>query len=292
MPSHDEWIVQSKSLSVAGRHMKAFSERRLTYDSDALNAVLGILDHLAESDEDPVYHIWGVPLALYSREGLSTSSRRVSYEIALNWYHEQPCRRRSGFPTWSSIAWDGPAQYSYQDQPMVPDDIEIRILRSEGSESLEDYVESGCVRRDSGSGEAPARLGLIQATTVPIEMVFIDGELNGAKLRLANDLDVISHVCLDEAGRIGQGTLLGVIIYRDYSSKRLLILVLTRNGEIYERVGFIIFDEDDIELYKFKHSRVRDRTTGEAITDAQELKRNLERPVRFISESRQDIILG
>ncbi|KAH7350397.1 heterokaryon incompatibility protein-domain-containing protein, partial [Pyrenochaeta sp. MPI-SDFR-AT-0127] len=47
MPAQDDWNVQSKNLNVAGRHMKAFSERRLTYSSDALNAILGILDHLS-----------------------------------------------------------------------------------------------------------------------------------------------------------------------------------------------------------------------------------------------------
>lgn len=30
---------------------------------------------------------------------------------ALDWYDEEPCRKRKGFPSWSSIAWDGPIEW-------------------------------------------------------------------------------------------------------------------------------------------------------------------------------------
>ena len=68
MSSPKDWNVQSESLAVAARHVKAFSERRLTYDSDALNATLGILDRLSRDENDTVYHLWGVPFAPYNRD--------------------------------------------------------------------------------------------------------------------------------------------------------------------------------------------------------------------------------
>ena len=78
--------VQSRSLSIAGRHMKALSERQLTYGSDGLNAILGILDHLSCDARDLVYYIWGVPFAACRRERQNASEEtKVSYKTALNW---------------------------------------------------------------------------------------------------------------------------------------------------------------------------------------------------------------
>ena len=33
-------------------------------------------------------------------------------EMALAWYHQEPARRRCGFPSWSSIGWEGPLSWS------------------------------------------------------------------------------------------------------------------------------------------------------------------------------------
>jgi hypothetical protein len=52
-----EWNAQSEHLAVAAGHVKAFSERCLTYDSDALYATLGILDRLSKDKQDPVYNL-------------------------------------------------------------------------------------------------------------------------------------------------------------------------------------------------------------------------------------------
>jgi hypothetical protein len=41
-------------------------------------------------------------------------------DIALMWYHRRPCRHRTGFPTWSPIAWSGPVEWFYG--PMVQED--------------------------------------------------------------------------------------------------------------------------------------------------------------------------
>lgn len=292
MPAQDDWNVQSKNLNIAGRHMKAFSERRLTYDSDALNAILGILNHLSVNDEDPVYHIWGVPLALYRRDQQGPSTRNESYEIALNWYHEGPCNRRPGFPTWSSIAWDGSTQYSYQDQMMVADEVDLHIVSSGGSLSLEEYVKSGQVLQDSGSPKAPTRLELMQASTIPIKLAKINENDVGATFQLTNDLDVISYVSLDQVGQALDLTFLALVIYRDYSTKRMSFIVLAKSGTFYERVGFSMLDEDDIQDYQFKNSHVRDRKTGKSVVDAQYLKQTLETPVKFIEEQKQNIILA
>jgi hypothetical protein len=45
---HRSYNVQSESLAVAARHVEAFSERHLTYDSNALNATFGIINRLSK----------------------------------------------------------------------------------------------------------------------------------------------------------------------------------------------------------------------------------------------------
>jgi hypothetical protein len=51
---------------------------------------------------------------------------------------------------------------------MVPDHLDLRVIRSGTSESLEEYVKSGCVLQDSGSPDGPARSELRQVTTIPL----------------------------------------------------------------------------------------------------------------------------
>jgi hypothetical protein len=292
MPAMDDFVVQSKTMTLAGRQLKAFSRRRLTYDSDSLNAILGILDQLAKNQADQSDHVWGVPLALYPREYAdNSSSRLVSYEVALNWYHEEPCRRRVGFPSWSSIGWDGPIEYSYQDQPMVPDDIDVQVLSGERSETLESYMTSGLARKHSGLKEAPGLLKLSQARTIPIELADIDGYIR-AILKLSNDLDIYQYVLWDETVPAKTPGLIGVIIYRDLQLGRLIMLVLTPRKDHYERIGFILFDEDEIRFRKLGEGLVRVRSSGETVRDLQYLKERLERPVRLIDEEKQDLVFG
>ena len=288
MSSPKDWNVQSESLAVAARHVKAFSERRLTYDSDALNATLGILDRLSRDENDPVYHLWGVPFAPYNRDSQDFFSSWLSYDIALNWFHETPCRRRAGFPTWSSIAWDGKAEHADQDQLMVPDHVDLQVIRSGISERLEEYVKSGCVLQDSGSPDAPARLELRQVTTIPLRLMTMEVGIIRACLQLSIDIDVMIRVFVDEVGLDLDSAFTGTVVYRDHQSRRMMIMVLALRNDMYERVGFIIFDEDSITA----DDRVHDRKSGQPIVDAQYLKANLERPVRFISEAKEDIILG
>jgi hypothetical protein len=283
-----DWNVQSENLAVAARHVKAFSERRLTYDSDALNATLGILDRLSKNDQDPVYHLWGVPFAPYNREHQDYSPQMQSYDIALNWFHDTPCRRRAGFPTWSSIAWDGKAGHADKDQLMVPDHIDLRVMCSGVSMSLEEYVKSGRVLQESGSPDATARLKLRRVTTIPLRLMSIEDGIIRAVLQVSVNIDLEPRVLVDETGLELNSTFTGAIIYRDHQSRRMMIMVLALRKGIYERVGFIGLDEDNV----VPGVGVCDRKSGQPIRDAQYLNANLERPIRFVSETEEDIILG
>lgn len=75
-------------------HMTEFSRRHLSYDSDGLNAFLGVL-HSFETNRILIRHIWGVPFGLDQPW------------IMLNWFHERPAVRRDGLPSWSWVGWKG-----------------------------------------------------------------------------------------------------------------------------------------------------------------------------------------
>jgi hypothetical protein len=105
-----------------------FSKRELSYDSDVLNAMTGILSEYKRMKR-PVYHHFGVPslppflntqtigkafgkpvslvaLPTNSDHGLATG---------LCWYLERPSARRAKFPSWSWTGWMGHVAKPTQD---------------------------------------------------------------------------------------------------------------------------------------------------------------------------------
>jgi hypothetical protein len=81
--------------------MRAYSSREMTYESDALSAIVSSLTSL---EDGKMQQIWGLPL-LYPQLSGVASAPYSEGELGLFWLHEQPCSRRFGFPSWSSIAW-------------------------------------------------------------------------------------------------------------------------------------------------------------------------------------------
>ncbi|ETS81726.1 hypothetical protein PFICI_06728 [Pestalotiopsis fici W106-1] len=73
--------------------MMGYSERSLSYDTDALNACRGIIQQLEKSS---IFCPWAIP---------------ASGELfMIDWYHPKgpPEKRRGMFPTWSFLDWHGP----------------------------------------------------------------------------------------------------------------------------------------------------------------------------------------
>jgi hypothetical protein len=80
--------------------LSEYTNRDLSYDSDALNACSGIFNFLAkrpwsDSSDIPV-HLWG-------QSDLASC-------CGLNWHHEKPGLRRPEFPSWSWLGWKGPIE--------------------------------------------------------------------------------------------------------------------------------------------------------------------------------------
>lgn len=93
-------------------HLSNFTQRKLTYPTDALNAFQGIF-HVFASSEFPVQELEGVPLLPSTH--LKNSKRQFPFDrtpsdslvLGLSWSHKNPGKRRPQFPSWSWAGWEG-----------------------------------------------------------------------------------------------------------------------------------------------------------------------------------------
>jgi hypothetical protein len=97
--------------------IRDYSRRCLTYDSDGLNAVAGVLEHLAKGMEDGF--ICGLPVS-------------ILFESGLLWYSASSLRRRSPtpsgafFPSWSWVGWVGEVRYEpFEESSAI---VESRVI--------------------------------------------------------------------------------------------------------------------------------------------------------------------
>ncbi|KAI1804231.1 HET-domain-containing protein [Daldinia bambusicola] len=90
--------------------VEQYSARELSCDSDALRGFAGIIRSFSVNAQDPVWHVWGLPISM--------RNANISDELArsLSWPHDTPNvpgntpearRRRRGFPSWTWAGWTG-----------------------------------------------------------------------------------------------------------------------------------------------------------------------------------------
>jgi hypothetical protein len=98
-------------------HIRAYSKRRLTYDSDALPAFMGITGMYKRTAQ--LHLLYGLPLWLGKIAGVH-SGPQITFALTVSaWYHrsgqhstfvsESSCRRRTHLPSWSWAGWTGAA---------------------------------------------------------------------------------------------------------------------------------------------------------------------------------------
>ncbi|OTB13152.1 hypothetical protein K445DRAFT_320332 [Daldinia sp. EC12] len=90
--------------------VEQYSARELSCNSDALRGFAGIIRSFSNNAQDPVWHIWGLPISM--------RNANISDELArsLSWLHDDsdiPCvslgtrGRRHDFPSWTWAGWSG-----------------------------------------------------------------------------------------------------------------------------------------------------------------------------------------
>jgi hypothetical protein len=93
-------------------HIELYTKRRLTFDSDSINAISGVLN-LYRNSKPKISHCCGIPMIL---EQFSwTDSKRESIAISLSWRHLNGGTRRPEFPSWSWAGWEGSVQFASEE---------------------------------------------------------------------------------------------------------------------------------------------------------------------------------
>ncbi|KOS17285.1 hypothetical protein ESCO_006514 [Escovopsis weberi] len=113
-PSHGQASIRAQ-LRAMDDHIRAFSSRRLTHDSDSLAAFLGIVGMYRARES--LYLYLGLPMWMDDVLGDLTGAY-VSFALSVSsWYHRsasehrlfvsETCRRRPHLPSWTWAGWAG-----------------------------------------------------------------------------------------------------------------------------------------------------------------------------------------
>ena len=114
------------------KHIELYTQREMTNQSDALNALRGLFASFSKEIE-PTQQFWGLPISPEGYSEYSTvdcrawglsgyTSQSLLYTtlaFGLTWHSKSKSRlsRRNGFPSWSWSGWTGPVRW----WPVKPD---------------------------------------------------------------------------------------------------------------------------------------------------------------------------
>lgn len=231
------------AIDRAAGHLQAYSNRNLTYDSDSLDAIAGALDSLRK---DSVHHIWGAlfrhtaPRAKANQH--SVLGRTQQTDMALTWYHQKRARRRPGFPSWSSLGWEGPIiwhrwWFDEKESPIVLSNA--RRARLHFPASCCDLLNFDPAQQES-IDSTPPRLELT-LRTAKLDLVIYGNQSHEVELELSAhykyalipdwDADPIS---------LSAKSLVGALLH-GWGGKNLeaFVLVLAPCGDVLARVGLV-----------------------------------------------------
>ncbi|KAF9630445.1 hypothetical protein BFW01_g1007 [Lasiodiplodia theobromae] len=111
---HSLWMSYNLSPVIPDvcDRIQEYSMRKLSYQSDSLNAIMGVL-HTFESSNPPIYHYQGVPIIPPAEALLDFDPRTTlmdGFVQSLRWCLDTHGvkKRRPAFPSWSWVGWDNP----------------------------------------------------------------------------------------------------------------------------------------------------------------------------------------
>ncbi|GME48533.1 hypothetical protein CJF30_00009666 [Neofusicoccum parvum] len=121
--------------------LREYSKRHLTFDSDGLHAVSGVLENFSRGIEDGF--LCGLPVS-------------VLFEASMRWYASAPLRRRGptadgeDFPSWSWVGWVGEVTYEdYEESDAI---LDARVISEWVLEHCDGVLRSTDLHFPSASG--------------------------------------------------------------------------------------------------------------------------------------------
>ena len=222
--------------------MEKYCVRKMTHDSDALNAIASTLNFIQRNDE---YHIWGVPFRVCklssderqkaisncsNTEALLSVSNVKMIQIHLAWYHwEETQRRRQGFPSWSPLGWS-PGDMNY----LHPYQGCIFVHTPRGRESLSTNLQSAKVDPVGMAQHISLLLKTRSARVCKRTVSYGLGSDHGIALPLGQGFAYMSPIYWDEHVEV-EGDLKIAMISSDYGFH---FIILQAHDGYYERIGY------------------------------------------------------
>ncbi|KZM21365.1 uncharacterized protein EKO05_0008863 [Ascochyta rabiei] len=229
------------------RSLTEYSGRDLTREDDALRAIEGTLNMLLKKNEN---HIWGVPFRfLGSVSTAGSRSRPVAVqstdshlaevlekvEICLLWHHYKPCRRRSGFPSWSTLGWAGSKTIPWLREETYTGFISLHT--PEGPKALPKCN----IRYDTDLTSPPKKLEIIAKVMdmrvglcrveSPWESSSSEESSKYATFDVSGEVEVRDYAQLDDNSLEFEDCLKAMVVNKH------LMLLKPQDGH-YERIGF------------------------------------------------------
>lgn len=223
------------------RYMVEYSKRHLSYDSDALDAISGILDALEKETvfHFALFHIWGVPMVFkrYHQSPLLS--------IGLTWFHIKSCQRRKDMPSWSCLGWKGPISVKFLTD-LVLDSIATRSITVRGYRTLRDYVR----KKPTGASSSHSAnskhleveglvfdLNIIDVDWTEEEMARFPSFTRGFHVTFDHSEDAVAFIPVYwDKERIDASGYQGLVLSRTESAVTVVILEQKEDGD-YERIG-------------------------------------------------------
>ncbi|KAF2847269.1 HET-domain-containing protein [Plenodomus tracheiphilus IPT5] len=226
--------------------VKHYSKRKLSFESDALNAFTGILNAF-KARSTAMDIVWGIPLTKH----ILHPSKTLFW---MNWRSTDPRQRRPEFPSWSWLGWRGATEFL-----PVPLCFTIPEGATKGSHGENDLLYNADAHIDHDQDiplQEQTRSLKINGVTrqFPIAEVKWDDDttwvLDGPHiiLPLTNDSDAYFRIFWDtrDTGVLTATSLLGVAIVTEEQGpfwEELMVILLRPLGKCYERVGLACSDD-------------------------------------------------
>lgn len=263
--------LDNSFMGRARQYIQSYSGRALQFDGDALNAIKGALNTLAE---ERIHHICGVPFHFPEPEEpplLDERNQNLRGEISLSWrlchnlygiYDYRPigyARRRVEFPSWSPMGWDCTINFH---KPVETAGISVQT--GYGRTNLRDIIPLSVIVAKSSK---QLRLELPAANfTFVTRTSTATGEVD---TRVALQYQDSTHMCFDTNWDVpfdklqNAGSIKGVMlrlapqVNSRYLPGSAYALLIQPHGDHYERVGTAHL------LLRHREKRVDEITEGE-----------------------------